>query len=53
VAPQIETFEVGDRVTHLKHGLGVVIGCSASTVILRFESAIIRVKSPYERLTRL
>ena len=52
-APPIETFEVGDRVTHLKHGLGVVIGCTPSTVILRFESAVIRVHSPYDRLTRL
>jgi len=53
VAPEVETYEIGDRVTHTKHGLGVVVGCSDSTVTLRFASALIRVKSPYARLTRL
>ena len=53
VATEAETFEIGDRVSHVKHGLGVVVGHSDSTVTLRFESALIRVKSPYDRLTRL
>ena len=53
VATETETFEIGDRVTHIKHGLGVVVGNDDSTVTLRFESALIRVKSPYDRLTRL
>jgi len=50
---EAETFEIGDRVTHIKHGLGVVVSQNDSTVTLRFESALIRVKSPYDRLTRL
>ena len=53
VTTEAETFEIGDRVTHTKHGLGVVVGHSDSTVTLRVESALIRVKSPYDRLTRL
>ncbi len=53
MAREAETFEIGDRVTHIKHGLGVVVSQDASTVTLRFESALIRVKSPYDRLTRL
>ncbi|GAA5034567.1 hypothetical protein GCM10023258_35430 [Terrabacter aeriphilus] len=52
-APDIETFEVGDRVSHLRHGLGEVIARTEHTVTLRFETGIIRVNSPYERLTRL
>jgi hypothetical protein len=53
VATEVETFAIGDRVTHIKHGLGVVVAQNDSTVTLRFESALIRVKSPYDRLTRL
>jgi uncharacterized protein involved in propanediol utilization len=53
VAQEVETFEIGDRVTHSKHGLGVVVAHSDSMVTLRFESELIRVKSPYHRLTRL
>ena len=53
MATEAKTFEIGDRVTHIKHGLGVVVGHSDSTVTLRFEAALIRVRSPYDRLTRL
>ncbi|MGO4598370.1 hypothetical protein [Terrabacter sp. 2RAF25] len=49
----IEEFAVGDRVSHLRHGLGVVVACSQSTVTLKFESGVIRVNSPFDRLTRL
>ncbi|GAB3871534.1 hypothetical protein [Terrabacter terrigena] len=52
-APDIEEFAVGDRVSHLRHGLGVVVASSASTVTLKFESGVVRVNSPFERLTRL
>ena len=51
--PEIETFAVGDRVSHVRHGLGVVVASDASTVTLRFASGMVRVASPFERLTRL
>ncbi|MFM6848246.1 MAG: hypothetical protein ACKOVB_03985 [Terrabacter sp.] len=44
---------MGDRVSHLRHGLGVVIATTRATVTLKFESGVVRVNSPYERLTRL
>jgi hypothetical protein len=52
-APDIEEFSVGDRVSHLRHGLGVVVSCSPATVTLKFESGVVRVNSPFERVTRL
>ena len=51
--PDIEEFSVGDRVSHLRHGLGVVVATTPATVTLRFESGVIRVNSPFDRLTRL
>jgi hypothetical protein len=51
--PTIEEFAVGDRVSHLRHGLGVVVACDATTVTLKFESGVVRINSPFERLTRL
>jgi hypothetical protein len=51
--PVIETFAVGDRVSHLRHGLGVVVASSGGSVTLRFESGLVRVNSPFERLTHL
>lgn len=51
--PDVEQFAVGDRVSHLRHGLGVVVATSADTVTLQFASGAVRVKSPFERLTRI
>ena len=44
---------MGDRVSHLRHGLGVVVASSPESVTLRFESGVVRVNSPFDRLTRL
>ncbi|NUR16958.1 MAG: hypothetical protein HOQ13_11700 [Dermatophilaceae bacterium] len=52
-APDIDEFAVGDRVSHLRHGLGVVVAATPATVTLRFESGVVRVNRPFERLTRL
>ncbi|HSU74891.1 MAG TPA: hypothetical protein VLI66_08110 [Terrabacter sp.] len=49
----MEQFAVGDRVSHLRHGLGVVVATSADTVTLKFESGVVRVNSPFERVTRI
>jgi hypothetical protein len=51
--PEVETYAVGDRVSHVRHGLGVVIATTAHTVTVRFASANVRVESPYTKLTRL
>jgi len=51
--PDVEEFSVGDRVSHLRHGLGVVIATTADTVTLKFESGVVRVNSPFERVTRI
>jgi hypothetical protein len=52
-APEIEEFNVGDRVSHVRHGLGVVVAASPATVTLKFESGMVRVNSPFDRLTLL
>lgn len=51
--PEVEQFAVGDRVSHLRHGLGVVVATSPDSVTLRFESGVVRVNSPFERVTRI
>lgn len=51
--PVVESYDVGDRVSHVRHGLGVVIAKTAHTVTVRFASANVRVESPYTKLTRL
>ena len=51
--PVIETFAVGDRVSHLRHGLGVVVASTPDTVTLRFESGLVRVNSPFLPLEHL
>ena len=52
-APVIETFAVGDRVSHLRHGLGVVVARTDGSVTLRFESGLVRVNSPFLPLEHL
>lgn len=51
--PVVETFKVGDRVSHLRHGLGVVVASSGDSVTLRFESGLVRVNSPFLPLEHL
>ncbi len=51
--PEVEGYAVGDRVSHVRHGLGVVIATTAHTVTVKFASENVRVQSPYARLTRL
>jgi hypothetical protein len=50
---EVERYSVGDRASHSRHGLGVVVATSESTVTLRFASGMVRVASPFDRLTRL
>jgi hypothetical protein len=50
---EVETYSVGDRVSHVRHGLGAVIATTPHTVTVQFASGAVRVASPYARLTRL
>ncbi len=49
----VEVFEVGDRVSHDKYGLGRVLDAGQQTVTVEFGSERIRMAPPYSRLTRL
>jgi hypothetical protein len=52
-APVIEIYEVGDRVTHDKFGLGMVVDREPAAVVVDFGSQRTRVASPFTRLTKL
>jgi hypothetical protein len=53
VAP-IETYEVGDRVSHDRHGLGRVVAVEgASAVIVAFGEQRLRCASPFSKLVKL
>lgn len=51
--PVIERFEVGDRVTHDKYGLGTIVGEEVAAVAVDFGSHQVRVTSPFHKLTKL
>jgi hypothetical protein len=49
----IETFTVGDRVTHDTYGLGRVTADEPSAVIVTFGTQHVRIESPFRKLTKL
>lgn len=51
--PVVESFEVGDRVTHDKYGLGRVVHEGGDAVTVDFGERRVRVTSPYPKLTKL
>lgn len=51
--PIIETFEVGDMVSHDSHGMGRVISVESGAVTVDFRPQVIRIVSPYARLGKL
>lgn len=54
VAAPIEVFEVGDRVTHDRCGLGRVVGVEPGLAVqVEFASQTVRVLSPFRELTKL
>jgi DNA helicase-2/ATP-dependent DNA helicase PcrA len=53
VQPDVESFDVGDRVTHDKHGLGRVVSESHAAVVVDFGTARVSVQRPFTRLTKL
>jgi hypothetical protein len=54
VARPVESFEVNDRVTHDRYGLGCVIGVEPDVAVLvDFGPHQERLVAPYPRLTKL
>lgn len=54
VAAPIELFEVGDRVTHDRCGLGRVVSIEPDIAVkVDFGEQMVRVLSPYRELTKL
>jgi hypothetical protein len=49
----VPTFEVDDRVTHDRYGVGRVSLVSASEVTVDFGSSKVRVRAPYSKLFKI
>lgn len=49
----VETFKVGDRVTHDRQGLGRVVSVQDDAVVVDFSGRALRVVSPYAKLSKL
>jgi hypothetical protein len=52
-AVEVPTFEVDDRVTHDRYGVGRVSVVSASEVTVDFGSSKVRVRTPYAKLFKI
>lgn len=53
VEPEIESFDLDDRVSHQTYGLGRVVGKESAAVSVDFGSSIRRIVSPFHKLERL
>ncbi len=49
----IETFEVGDRVSHDSYGVGRVVTTESAAVTVDFGSRTVRIASPFPKLEHL
>ncbi|WP_210649182.1 hypothetical protein [Nocardioides sp. SYSU D00065] len=54
-APEVvvETFEVGDRVSHDLYGLGKVVKVDSHAATVDFGSQLVRITPPYAKLHHL
>ena len=53
-APPVERFELNDRVTHDKYGLGRVLLVEGdAAVVVDFSPMRVRIMAPFARMTRL
>jgi hypothetical protein len=50
---EAETYEVGDQVSHDRHGLGRVIETGSSELVADFGSTVRRIPLPSTKLTKL
>lgn len=53
VEPEIEKFELDDRVSHQSHGLGRVVGMESAAVTVNFGTRTVRIVSPFHKLEKL
>ncbi|WP_298746512.1 hypothetical protein [uncultured Serinicoccus sp.] len=53
VEPDIEHFELDDRVSHQTFGLGRVVGTDSGAVTVNFGTRTLRIPSPFHRLEKL
>ncbi len=53
VEPDIEHFEVDDRVSHQALGLGRVVGTESAAVTVNFGTRTMRIPSPFHKLEKL
>jgi len=51
--PVIEQFELGELVSHDSYGLGRVVSVEAGAVTVDFRPQLIRVASPFPKLSKL
>ncbi|MQA96499.1 MAG: hypothetical protein GEV11_18315 [Streptosporangiales bacterium] len=51
--PPVEVFDLDDRVSHDKYGLGRVIEVSPDAVIVDFGPSRVRITAPYPKLIKL
>jgi hypothetical protein len=51
--PVIETFEIEDRVSHDRYGLGRVVDKEHAAVTVDFGNCTYRILSPYPKLEKL
>lgn len=51
--PEVECFELDDRVSHQAHGLGRVVGKESAAVTVNFGTRTVRIPSPFHKLERL
>ncbi|WP_238154306.1 hypothetical protein [Ornithinimicrobium sufpigmenti] len=51
--PEIETFELHDRVSHQSYGLGRVVGTEKAAVTVNFSNRTERIVSPFHKLEKL
>lgn len=53
VVPEIETFNLNDRVSHQSYGLGRVVGTEKAAVTVNFSTRTMRIVSPFHKLEKL
>ncbi len=51
--PTIETYAVGDLVSHDSYGMGRVVHVETGAVTVDFRPKIVRIKSPYPKMAKL
>ncbi|MEO8749902.1 hypothetical protein V3G39_01030 [Dermatophilaceae bacterium Sec6.4] len=51
--PDVEHFELNDRVSHDSYGVGKVIGVDASGLTVDFSSKTVRITTPFRKMTKI